>query len=330
MRRFFGERAAKRDGDAFLEAKRDFEGMKEAFEDRDYVTALRLADRTIAICRSLHARNDLQMSGEALAERLRYRAEIKQEIGDYASALPDADEAAELLERNPGNRYPLALPSTRLMICELHAALGDRDGAMRYSDAIDAFRERLPSDDPRPQVEASGLTRYALAMFAVGEVDLGTTAAWESIALYRPMLAWLSRRDTLARFAQMVYQLALHAEPPTAEAAPRVLLALQDAAEQMIRTVPMAFTALASPLHRDHLLATLNILERQSVWLAALGAQDLAVRYERLSVGSPAVRTMAFQCFGPALYVGGCLPVSAAGDPRLTAFRTRAARARRA
>jgi hypothetical protein len=49
--------------------------------------------------------------------------------------------------------------------------------------------------------------------------------------------------------------------------APRMLLALQDAAEQMIRTVPTAFTALTSPLHRDHLLATLNILERQSAWL---------------------------------------------------------------
>jgi hypothetical protein len=112
--------------------------------------------------------------------------------------------------------------------------------------------------------------------------------------------------------------------------APRMLLALQDAAEQMIRTVPTAFTALTSPLHRDHLLATLNILERQSAWLAALGAQDLALRYERLSVDLthlPSAQWPAGQCFGPAQYVGGCLPLngrllehmlsfaSAAGDP---------------
>jgi tetratricopeptide (TPR) repeat protein len=234
MRRFFEEcaeqRAERREGEAFREAKRDFEGMTKAFEDRDYETALLLADRTIAICRRLYAGNDTWVYGEALADRLRYRAEIRQEIGDYTRALPDAEEAATLLERDPGDRYPLARPSTRLMVCELYAALGDHDGAMRYADAIDAFWERLPSDEPRPTVEATGLARYALAMFAVGEVDQGATVAWEALALYWPMLRALSRRDTLVQFARAVYQLALHGEPPTAEAAPRLLLALQDAA----------------------------------------------------------------------------------------------------
>jgi hypothetical protein len=69
-------------------------------------------------------------------------------------------------------------------------------------------------------------------------------------------------------FARMVYRLALHHEPPTAELAPRMLLALQDAAEPMVRTVPVYPTALASPLHRDRLLAPLDILKRQSMWLA--------------------------------------------------------------
>jgi hypothetical protein len=277
MRDFFARRADRRERAESEEGERAFEGMKVAFEDRDYATALLLADKTITICRKLYARSP-SWTARKLGDRLRYRAEIRQEIGEYADALPDAEEAAELLGSDPHPRLPLEVPSTRLLVCELRAALGDHDGAMRYADAIHAFRESLSPDN-----QAAGLARYALAMFAVHEVELGTTAAWESIELYRPMLTGLARRDTLAQFAQMVYQLALHHEPPTAELAPRMLLALQDAAEQMVRTVPVYPTALASPLHRDHLLATLNILERQSMWLAPLAVSELAERYERLS-----------------------------------------------
>lgn len=279
MRNFFARRAERRERAESEEGERAFEGMKVAFEDRDYATALLLADKTITTCRKLYARSP-SWAARQLGDRLRYRAEIRQEIGEYADALPDAEEAAELLGSDPHPDMPLEVPSTRLLVCELRAALGDHDGAMRYADAINAFRESVP---PVGQTEAAGLARYAIAMFAVHEAELGTTAAWESLNLYRPMLASLARRDTLARFAQMVYQLALHHEPPTAELAPRMLLALQDAAEQMIRTVPVHPAALASPLHRDRLLATLNILERQSMWLAPLAESELAECYERLS-----------------------------------------------
>jgi tetratricopeptide (TPR) repeat protein len=259
------------------------EGATRTFEAGDLGQALRLADRSVTLTRKIHKRDGLNgIWSQRLAERLRTRAEIHQADGAYRAAIADCTEAISVWEASALTKYPLFVPDVHLILAEVYASLGEREPAVRHGEAIERYRALEATDDSDAIMVARALARYAKAMATVGERERGDTAAREYVAIMRPRIADTYRIDDLAAFAQAVYQLA---EPtgqsvPDPESAVEMVPLLRDAIEQMARTVSQSPVAYADPKQRDYALSVLYLLERQGVWLAALGAPRLAAIFE--------------------------------------------------
>ncbi|WP_405536036.1 hypothetical protein OG787_21105 [Streptomyces sp. NBC_00075] len=273
-----------REGMLDSEAARLTEQAMLLFYDADYEAVLPLIDRAVQLTTKAHGDQPRFGSDQyALGDRLRWRAETHQALGDPGSALRDATRALALFEAEGSSRYPLLIPMVHVQLSLLYAVLGDAAESRRHGESIEPFRESLVSGGQGALLAAKALAEYATAMWHIGERDLGTAAARESIAAYRSDLGSVFRRDSRITFARIVYQLSLELEPPDPRDAMEVLLMLQDIVEQLILVIPWSLTPFAEPRFRTHGVALLNTLERQGVWAAALDEPQLAARFQQLS-----------------------------------------------
>lgn len=262
------------------------DGAYRALQDGHLSEALRMAERAVQLTRKIHKRDGLAgIWSQRLAQRLRTRAEIHQADGAYRAAIADCTEAISVYESSNLTRYPLFVPDVHLILADVHAALGEREPAVRHGEAIERYRALDLSDENDAIIVARALARYARAMMTVGERERSDAAAREYIAIMRPRIAGLYLVTDLSRFAQAVYQLTEPVEgaAPDAESAVESVPLLQDAIEQMARTVSQSPIAYADQEQRDRALSVLYLLERQGVWLVALGAPRLGAIFEHQS-----------------------------------------------
>jgi tetratricopeptide (TPR) repeat protein len=256
-----------------------------AFQNRDLPEAQKLAERSVTLTRKIRKRDPTGgLWARQLADRLRTLAEIRQAAGDHGAAVTDADDAITAYRDCDTSRYPLFEPSLHLMLMESHAALGEREPAVRHGEAVEDYRRALDGANDHTEVlVARALAQYAAAMYAVGEVERADTAARESVAVFRPRIADIHLQQDLITFAQTVVQLVLHAESPDAGTAAELIPLLRDAIEQAARTVSESPLAYTTSVNRDHALAVLTMLEQQGRLLDALGAPRLAAVFEHRS-----------------------------------------------
>jgi len=240
-----------------------------AFADGHYQEALPPATRTVEYTRQiLRWRRDDPEVIEALAWRHRCRAEIHQALGQHRAAIDDVEEVLKLLDRldDPPR---LAAEAARLVQCEAYAALGDVAAGREAGRAIEAFRRRAREADASPLAVAEAFGRHARAMALIGDGEEAQRSRRRAIDAYRANLDGMYGKDDRIRFVALVQAYVAEVEPND-DVARVVVWTLQDAAEQLMRLIPLDPFATTDATVRDSAAAIIQMVATQGHWLAYL------------------------------------------------------------
>lgn len=254
-----------------------------AYLDGQYQGALQAADRAVKLTNRILRRtpDDAEVI-DALVDRYKWRALIHQALGNHTTAIDDAEAAITLIARLAG-QSPLRIPALRLLQCELHATLGNATAARLAGQAAEAFRQQAREETVDPLAVAEALSRYAVAMATIGDVEAARPARDEAVHAYRNGLDRIYQESERIWFATAVEEMAAEAEPPNAAGAPELLPLLHDAAQQWTALITASPLTFRSPRARDYGAAALRLLATEAQWLDALGARRTAAVFEEAS-----------------------------------------------
>lgn len=243
------------------------EQAARAFLDGHLAVALASADRAIRDHEALLRDDPTDQEVVAvLADRLRDRAEFhrsaalgaaKEARGSEArsharAGIADGERAIELYEATADDpdRFPLWVPSVRMLLAEMSAPAGRPAQARRHGDpAVAAYRGSDGGEDAALDL-AHALMRYA---YVLADLDpaMSLDLRRESVHLVRRHAGvggrlWEHRHDagttwastpTWRSFVDSAWDLAVDLGPPRPDVAREALLALQDAVEGLAAVV---------------------------------------------------------------------------------------------
>ncbi|GAB3106950.1 hypothetical protein GCM10027160_03120 [Streptomyces calidiresistens] len=309
---------------------------------------------------------------QVLAARLRDRADIRRELGNhhalaegpsssralaqYRAGLGDVQRAVELLSgTEEAARYPLLVPSLRLLGAEFLARAGARadEAARDVQSALTEYRSHSQLSEERGALDlAWTLARVADVLLLSGDEQGSLAARRESVERFRPWLGpegvlWRDRHQerttwvttpTLERAGDSALALAVQLqppgwagmpwplgrgsrspvpEPPDGSVVPEALHALQDAGESFADSLPKdGFGPAVNTPAYNRLTRALNSTEITfRRWLEMAGASELAMRYHEV-IGTILDRVHATQM---SALLGQVSPVT--GDEWSTPLR---------
>lgn len=247
--------------------------------------ALPLADKAVRLTEEIwNARHRGVPFGEGqlaevFAERLVTRARVRQRVGQAEQGSKDARRALDLLERHGDDRavkFPLLVPSVRLLCGELAADVGDAAGARRYADLAIAAYERRHAVAGVSIAWAEGLARYAHVLEVLGDRDAALERRRQAVRHFRDAGTELVYGPPLRCAAENAYALAELLGPPNPTYAREVLLVLQDGVEGFYRMAVSTYPSAEVAVHFEQQMLAGQRL--QALWAIEIGADDLARR----------------------------------------------------
>jgi hypothetical protein len=255
------------------------------------------------------------MVAAVYAERLRNDAEIRWQWGMTLHARGQTDSATQQLERGAtsaetaidlyergdvtdAERYPLLVPSIRLLCAELMTTTPAGRPALGETlahQALIAYRAVCDPAEPKGAVTlAHALARQAIILDRTGQRDGAQNVRRTCLDVGRAHLGpggplWDRRYDrptwastpSMKMLGQTAVSAAMYLAPPRPDTlvAREALQALQDGFEALIALVPETTTPMLLPDTREIVSIVTRVGLAAADWLGANGHAELAERY---------------------------------------------------